>query len=497
VSLISLDNPRDSAERVVSELLRVPPAADELGRVFAEHGHRLHLVGGSVRDALLGRPDSAAPAAAAGSSTPPDLDFTTDARPERVLEITRGWAEATWEAGIAFGTVGLARRGLRFEITTYRSEAYDRRSRNPTVTYGESLEADLSRRDFTVNAMAVSVPGHDFVDLFGGMADLARGVLRTPASPEASFDDDPLRILRAARFEAVLGLTPVPDLVAAMRSRADRLAIVSPERIRDELRKLMLAPDPVAGLERLVEIGVAEIVLPEVAAMRMEIDEHHQHKDVYAHTLTVLRQAIALEEPGAPDEVLRWAALLHDIGKPRTRRHIPGGRVSFHHHEVVGRDMTRRRLAALHFPKDVTDAICQLVYLHLRFHGYGSGEWTDAAVRRYVHDAGPYLSRLHKLVRSDCTTRNKRKAAMLARTYDSLEERIADLAAREEIAAIRPELSGDDIMALLGLKPSRLVGQARAHMLEHRFERGLVGREAAEAELFRWAREHEVPIPGE
>jgi len=497
VSLISLDNPRDSAERVVSELLRVPPAADELGRVFAEHGHRLHLVGGSVRDALLGRPDSAAPAAAAGSSTPPDLDFTTDARPERVLEITRGWAEATWEAGIAFGTVGLARRGLRFEITTYRSEAYDRRSRNPTVTYGESLEADLSRRDFTVNAMAVSVPGHDFVDLFGGMADLARGVLRTPASPEASFDDDPLRILRAARFEAVLGLTPVPDLVAAMRSRADRLAIVSPERIRDELRKLMLASDPVAGLERLVEIGVAEIVLPEVAAMRMEIDEHHQHKDVYAHTLTVLRQAIALEEPGAPDEVLRWAALLHDIGKPRTRRHIPGGRVSFHHHEVVGRDMTRRRLAALHFPKDVTDAICQLVYLHLRFHGYGSGEWTDAAVRRYVHDAGPYLSRLHKLVRSDCTTRNKRKAAMLARTYDSLEERIADLAAREEIAAIRPELSGDDIMALLGLKPSRLVGQARAHMLEHRFERGLVGREAAEAELFRWAREHEVPIPGE
>ncbi len=229
--------------------------------------------------------------------------------------------------------------------------------------------------------------------------------------------------------------------------------------------------------------------------MRMEIDEHHQHKDVYAHTLTVLRQAIALEEPGEPDEVLRWAALLHDIGKPRTRRHIPGGRVSFHHHEVVGRDMTRRRLAALHFPKDVTDAICRLVYLHLRFHGYGEGEWTDAAVRRYVHDAGPQLTRLHKLVRSDCTTRNRRKAAALSRTYDSLEERIADLAAREEIAAIRPELSGDDIMALLGLAPSRLVGQARAHMLEFRFECGLVGREAAEAELFRWAREHEVPIP--
>ncbi|MCM3924034.1 CCA tRNA nucleotidyltransferase [Frankia sp. AiPs1] len=487
--MISLDNPRDSAERVVSELLRVPPAADELGRVFAAHGHLLHLVGGSVRDALLGRPATGA------TGAPADLDFATDARPERVLEITRGWAEATWEAGIAFGTVGLARRGLRFEITTYRSEAYDRKSRNPTVTYGDSLEADLSRRDFTVNAMAVSVPGHDFVDLFGGMADLARGVLRTPASPQASLDDDPLRILRAARFEATLKLTPVPELVEAMRARTERLAIVSPERVRDELRKLILAADPVAGLERLVEIGVADIVLPEVAAMQMEIDEHHQHKDVYAHTLTVLRQAIALEEPGAPDEVLRWAALLHDIGKPRTRRHVPGGRVSFHHHEVVGRDMTRRRLAALHFPKDVTDAICRLVYLHLRFHGYGEGEWTDAAVRRYVHDAGPQLTRLHKLVRSDCTTRNRRKAAALSRTYDSLEERIADLAAREEIAAIRPELSGDDIMALLGLAPSRLVGQARAHMLEFRFECGLVGREAAEAELFRWAREHEVPIP--
>jgi poly(A) polymerase len=489
--VISLDNPRDSAERVVSELLRVPPAADELGRLFEEHGHRLHLVGGSVRDALLGRPVSDA------SGAPADLDFATDARPERVLEIIRGWAEATWEAGIAFGTVGLARRGLRFEVTTYRSEAYDRRSRNPAVTYGDSLEADLSRRDFTVNAMAVSVPSHDFVDLFGGMADLARGVLRTPAGPEASFDDDPLRILRAARFEAALGLTPVPELVEAMRSRADRLAIVSPERVRDELRKLVLAPDPVAGLERLVEVGIADVVLPELSAMRMEIDEHHQHKDVYAHTMTVLRQSMALEEPGAPDEVLRWAALLHDIGKPRTRRHIPGGRVSFHHHEVVGRDMTRRRLAALRFPKDVTDAICQLVYLHLRFHGYGSGEWTDAAVRRYVHDAGPELGRLHKLVRSDCTTRNRRKAAALARTYDSLEERIAELAACEEIAAIRPELSGDDIMALLGLSPSRLVGQARAHMLEFRFERGLVGREAAEAELLRWAREHEVPVPGE
>jgi poly(A) polymerase len=281
-----------------------------------------------------------------------------------------------------------------------------------------------------------------------------------------------------------------------MRDAADRLRIVSPERIRDELRKLLLAADPVAGLERMVGLGIADIVLPEVPALRMEIDEHHQHKDVYTHTLTVLRQAMALEEPGAaPDEVLRWAALLHDIGKPRTRRHIPGGGVSFHHHEVVGRDMTRKRLAALRFPKDVADAVCQLVYLHLRFHGYGTGEWTDAAVRRYVHDAGPHLSRLHKLVRSDCTTRNRRKAAALERSYDSLEERIAALAAREEIDAIRPELSGDDIMALLGLRPSKLVGAARAHMLEFRFEHGLVGRAAAEAELFRWARDNGVPVP--
>jgi poly(A) polymerase len=344
--------------------------------------------------------------------------------------------------------------------------------------------------------MAVSVPGHTFVDLFGGMADLSRGVLRTPGAAADSLDDDPLRILRAVRFEAALGLTPAPELVEAMRARAGRLGIVAPERVRDELRKLVVADDPVAGLTRMVDVGVADVVLPELPALRMEIDEHHQHKDVYTHTLTVLRQAIALEDPAeGPDEVLRWAALLHDVGKPRTRRHVEGGGVSFHHHEVVGRDMARRRLAALRFPKDVADAICLLVFLHLRFHGYGKGEWTDAAVRRYVHDAGPQLARLHKLVRSDCTTRNQRKAAALARTYDSLEERIAALAAREEIDAIRPELSGDDIMALLDLVPSKLVGRARAHMLDHRFEHGLVGREAAEAELFRWARANDVPIP--
>jgi poly(A) polymerase len=489
--VISLDNPRDSAERVVADLLKVPPLADELGRIFAAHGHTLHLVGGTVRDALLGRLTGAG-----GTGGAPDLDFTTDARPERVLEMTRGWAEATWEAGIAFGTVGLARRGARLEVTTYRAESYERDSRNPTVSYGDSLDGDLARRDFTVNAMAVSVPDHQFVDLFGGMADLSRGVLRTPGPPEVSLDDDPLRILRAIRFEAQLGLTPTPELIAAMTARAQRLAIVSPERVRDELRKLIVAKDPVTGLTRLVDVGVAQVVLPELPALRMEIDEHFQHKDVYAHTVTVLRQAIELEDDG-PDEVLRWAALLHDIGKPRTRRHLGGGGVSFHHHEVVGRDMTRRRLAALRFPRDVADAITQLVLLHLRFHGYGTGDWTDSAVRRYVHDAGPQLRRLHKLVRSDCTTRNKKKAAMLARHYDSLEERIAALAAQEEISAIRPELSGDDIMEILALKPSRLVGEARQHMLDFRFDMGLVGREPAVAELLRWARERGVPIPGE
>ncbi|WP_349305936.1 CCA tRNA nucleotidyltransferase [Pseudofrankia sp. DC12] len=517
-------------------MLKVPALADELGRIFAAHGHRLHLVGGSVRDALLGditpaastssaRPAATSPASTTGTApakTPgsaaarapgtssarapgtsparaavevPDLDFTTDARPERVLEITRGWAEATWEAGIAFGTVGIARAGTRLEVTTYRAESYDRGSRNPTVSYGDSLEADLLRRDFTVNAMAVSVPDHEFVDLFGGMADLARGVLRTPGPPEVSLDDDPLRILRAIRFEAKLGLAPAPELVEAMRARVDRLRIVAPERVRDELRKLVVSADPARGLGRLVDIGAAAVVLPELPALRMEIDEHHQHKDVYTHTLTVLRQAIELEDDG-PDEVLRWAALLHDIGKPRTRRHAAGGGVSFHHHEVVGRDMTRKRLAALRFPKDVGDAITLLVFLHLRFHGYGTGEWTDAAVRRYVHDAGPQLGRLHKLVRSDCTTRNKRKAAMLARHYDALEERIAALAAQEEISAIRPELSGDDIMEILGLRPSRLVGEARQHMLDFRFDMGMVGRDAAVAELLRWASAKGLEIPG-
>jgi poly(A) polymerase len=485
VSRFRLDDPDDPSARAVRGLLAVPAEADELGRRFAAAGHALHLVGGTVRDALLGRTDVV------------DYDFATDARPEQVLTLVRGWAEAVWDVGIAFGTVGLQRRGIRYEVTTYRSESYDRSSRNPEVVYGESLDDDLRRRDFTINAMAVSVPDHEFVDLFGGLADLGRKVLRTPDSPEMSFDDDPLRILRAARFVAQLGLTPADELVAAMRSRAERIGIVAPERVRDELSKLMLAPDPVAGLTLLVDTGVAAVVLPEIPALRMEIDEHHQHKDVYAHSLAVLRNAMALEgRLGGPDLEVRVAALLHDIGKPRTRAHLPGGGVSFHHHEVVGASMTRRRLRALHFPKAFADDVARLVELHLRFHGYGRGEWTDSAVRRYVTDAGPLLEKLHVLVRSDCTTRNRRKAAALARTYDDLEERIARLTAEEDLKAVRPDLDGDAIMALLGVPPGPVVGQAWRYLKELRLEEGPLGPEEATGRLLTWAKEQGISPAG-
>ena len=470
----------DAQANAVRELLRVSPVAGELGERFAAGGHALHLVGGSVRDALLGRLGE-------------DLDFTTDARPERVLELVAGWAEATWETGIAFGTVGVQRRGFRIEITTYRAEAYDRTSRNPQVSYGDSLEQDLVRRDFTVNAMAVALPDWKapdaFVDLHGGLDDLAAGVLRTPGTPQASFDDDPLRMLRAARFAAQLGFTVAPDVVAAMRDMAERLEIVSVERVADELNKLLCGAHPRAGLELLVDTGLAEHVLPELPALRLEIDEHHQHKDVYDHTLQVLERAMALEEDG-PDLVLRMAALLHDIGKPRTRRKEPGGGVSFHHHEVVGAQMAKRRLKALKYPKDVTSAVVLLTELHLRFHGYGqpgTSAWTDSAVRRYVTDAGEQLSRLHKLVRSDCTTRNRRRAAALAAAYDDLERRIAVLAEQEELGRIRPDLTGDDIMELLGVPPGPVVGKAYKHLLELRMEHGPLPREEAVAALRAWA----------
>ncbi|MGH8835702.1 MAG: CCA tRNA nucleotidyltransferase [Actinomycetes bacterium] len=454
--------------------MRVAPVADELGRRCAGAGHELALVGGSVRDARLGRLGQ-------------DLDFATDARPEEVLALVKGWADAWWEVGIAFGTVGARKGDVVVEVTTYRDEVYRSDSRKPEVSYGRSLDEDLRRRDLTVNAMAVTVPGKEFVDPFGGLADLAAGLLRTPGRPEDSFDDDPLRMLRVARFAAQLGFAVDPAVEAAMTAMAERIDIVSAERVRDELAKLVCAPQPRAGLALLVRTGLADRVLPELPRLALEIDEHHRHKDVYEHTLTVLEQAITLEEPDqSPDFVLRFAALMHDVGKPKTRRLEPDGRVSFHFHEVVGANLTRARMRALKFDRPTTEDVSRLVGLHLRFHGYGSGEWTDSAVRRYVRDAGPLLSRLHKLTRSDCTTRNRRKAEALARTYDHLEARIAALQAQEELDAIRPDLDGDEIMQLLGLQPGPLVGRARRHMLELRLDAGPMEHEAAVAALMAW-----------
>ncbi|HEY6478892.1 MAG TPA: CCA tRNA nucleotidyltransferase [Streptosporangiaceae bacterium] len=470
-------------------LASVSPLADELGAVFARAGHALALVGGPVRDAFLGRPYG-------------DLDLTTDAPPQRVLELTRGWADQVWTIGIDFGTVGLRKGSDTFEITTYRSEHYERGSRKPEVQYGTSLADDLSRRDFTVNAMAARLPGYELVDPYGGLADLKAGLLRTPASPQESFDADPLRILRGARFTAQLGFTISPEVRAAMTELAPRLAIVSAERVGSELAKLLLAPrpgGPSAGIALLVESGVADQVLPEIANLQLETDEHFRHKDVYQHSLTVLDQAIGLERRYGlkQDLVLRLAALLHDIGKPGTRSRLPDGRVAFHHHEMVGAKMARRLLQRLRFPKDVTADVSRLVGLHLRFHGYGAGEWTDSAVRRYVTDAGPLLSRLHALTRADCTTRNQAKAQRLARAYDSLEERIAELAEREELAAIRPDLDGNDIMAILRIPPGPLVGQAYAYLRELRLEHGPLGREQAVQELLGWAAEVGVAAAGE
>ncbi|MGW7542911.1 CCA tRNA nucleotidyltransferase [Streptomyces sp. NPDC054770] len=467
-------------QRAVSELLRVAPVADDLARRFQEAGFSLALVGGSVRDALLGRLGN-------------DLDFTTDARPEDVLKIVRPWADAVWEVGIAFGTVGVQKdarvgdavRSFQIEVTTYRSEAYDRTSRKPEVSYGDSIEEDLVRRDFTVNAMAVALPEKEFIDPHGGLEDLARGVLRTPGTPEDSFSDDPLRMMRAARFAAQLDFEVAPEVVAAMKDMAGRLEIVSAERVRDELNKLVLSAHPRKGLTLLVDTGLADHVLPELPALRLESDEHHRHKDVYDHTLIVVEQAMALEENG-PDLTLRLAALLHDIGKPRTRRFEKDGRVSFHHHEVVGAKMTKKRMTSLKYSNELVKDVSQLVELHLRFHGYGTGEWTDSAVRRYVRDAGPLLNRLHKLTRSDCTTRNKRKAVALSRAYDGLEQRIAELQEKEELDAIRPDLDGNQIMEILGIRPGPEVGKAYKHLLELRLENGPMGYDAAVAALKVW-----------
>ena len=464
--------------RRVDAVLQRHPVLLEVGRRFADAGHELALVGGPVRDALLGRPVT-------------DLDFTTTASPDQIEEIVGSWADAVWDIGRDFGTIGLRKGDEQLEITTYRSDAYDTTSRKPQVAFGDSLEGDLSRRDFTVNALALRLPDASFVDVFDGLRDLEREVLRTPVTPEQSFDDDPLRMMRAARFVSQLGFGVDPGVVTAMREMAGRLEIVSAERVRDELVKLLCGEHPVAGIRLLVETGLADLVVPEIPALALERDEHHRHKDVYEHSLTVLEQAIALEDrlrPDAavPDLVIRLAAILHDIGKPRTRKFQDGGVVTFHHHDVVGAKMTRKRMKALRFSNDQIEQVSKLVELHLRFHGYGEGEWTDAAVRRYVRDAGDQLERLHILTRADCTTRNARKAARLQRTYDDLEARIARLAEQEELDAMRPDLDGNQIMAILGVGPGREVGEAYRFLLDLRMDRGPLGEEQATEALRAW-----------
>ena len=467
----------DAQRAVTAELDRIAPVIDELGERFAQAGHELALVGGPVRDAMLGRQHN-------------DLDFTTSARPAQTEALLKGWADAIWDVGRAFGTIGCRKGEWQVEITTYRSEAYDPGSRKPSVDFGDTLAGDLGRRDFTVNAMAVLVPGRVVEDPYGGVVDLAHRVLRTPGRPEDSFSDDPLRMLRAARFAAQLGFGVDPAVVAAMTAMAGRIEIISAERVRDELVKLVCAPYPRRGLRLLVDTGLAALVLPELPALALERDEHHRHKDVYEHTLTVLEQAIDLEPRlpgGGPDFVTRFAALMHDVGKPRTRRFVDDGTVTFHHHDVVGAKMTRKRMKALRFSNDEIDAVATLVELHLRFHGYGTGEWTDAAVRRYVRDAGDQLERLHVVTRADCTTRNQRKADRLRRTYDDLEARIARLREQEELDSLRPDLDGNQIMDILGIGPGREVGEAYKHLLELRMDRGPMSEEDGRAALLEWA----------
>lgn len=452
---------------------------DRLADLFAAAGHEFYLVGGSVRDALRGQLGE-------------DLDFTTSARPDEIEALVRQLTRTVWDVGRDYGTIACQLKdpaGTRLvEITTFRADTYREESRKPEVVFGDHLGGDLIRRDFTVNAMALDMATDELLDPFGGLADLADHVIRTPAAPELSFSDDPLRMMRAARFTSQLGFLCVPEVVDAMTAMASRLSIVSAERVRDELVKLLLTDDPRPGLDLLVQTGIAEIVLPELPALQMERDEHNRHKDVYQHSLIVLAQAIELEKQRGhePDIINRLAALLHDIGKPATRRFEPGGKVSFHHHDVVGAKLARKRMQALHFSNEQIKAVAKLIELHLRFHGYGEGNWTDSAVRRYVRDAGDQLERLHILTRSDCTTRNVRKAQRLQRAYEELEWRIEALAEQEELDAMRPDLDGEQIMATLGIAPGPLVGRAYKFLLEKRIDEGPLGAERAREELRAW-----------
>ena len=451
----------------------------DIGERFTAAGHDIALVGGPVRDALLGR---------VGAT--PDLDFATAARPEVIIELLTGLASAIWDVGIRFGTVGARIAGYECEITTYRTEHYDRDSRKPVVDFGDTLAGDLGRRDFTVNALALRLPQMQLVDLFTGIADLENYLLRTPGRAQDSFDDDPLRIMRAARFVAQHGFRVSDDVREAMHEQAERITIVSAERVREEFMKTLMAPDPRAGLELLVDTGVTDWILPELPALRLAEDEHHRHKDVYEHSLMVLEQAIDMEtmhDPvSGPDPVLRLAALLHDIGKPKTRKFEKDGGVSFHHHEMVGARMVRKRMKAMRFSNETTEQVARLVELHLRFHGYGTGEWTDSAVRRYVRDAGEQLVQLHKLTRADSTTRNKRRAAALQQAYDGLENRINVLEQEEELASLRPDLDGAAIMRILNLPPGPVVGEAYRFLMDLRLDRGPLGEEQATQALLAW-----------
>ena len=465
-----------AAQLAISTLIKQAPEATNLAIAFKAAGFKLALVGGPVRDAILGRLGN-------------DLDFTTDAHPKDCEKILNKWADSVWDIGAAFGTVAGKKGDITVEITTYRSESYELDSRKPNVEFGKTIEADLARRDFTINAMALELTTDEptFIDLYNGVDDLQGKLIKTPGKPEDSFSDDPLRMMRAARFMSQLNFTIDPAVIAAIKSMTARLEIISAERIRDEFIKIIMSDNPRLGITLLVETGLAEIFLPEIPKLKLEIDEHHHHKDVYEHTLTVLEQAIALEERlGGPNLTLRLAALLHDIGKPKTKELITGGGVSFHHHEVVGSRLCKERMKKLRFDNHIIKDVAQLVFLHLRFHGYGNGEWTDSAVRRYVRDAEELLIHLHLLTRADCTTRNQKKAEGLAKTYDQLEERIALLMEQEELDKIRPDLSGEQIMEILSIKPSPAVGKAYDFLLELRLEHGPLGEEKAKAELLNW-----------
>ena len=471
-----------AGELAIRSLIERAPLASSLAEAFKKEGFRLALVGGPVRDAIIGRLGN-------------DLDFTTDAHPHQTKKILKSWADNTWDTGILFGTVAGKRGDTTVEVTTYRTEKYEEDSRNPDVEFGDTIEGDLSRRDFTVNSMALELTGAkpEFIDPFDGLGDLGKRILRTPVSAKQSFSDDPLRMMRAARFASQLNFEIHPDVLDAMSSMASRISIISAERVREEFTKLLMSSHPRVGITILVDTGLAELVLPEIPKLRLEIDEHHHHKDVYEHSITVLEQAIAQEDRlGGPNLVIRLAALLHDIGKPKTRNLLEGGGVSFHHHEVVGARLSKNRMKALRFDNDTIDAVETLVALHLRFHGYGDGEWTDSAVRRYVRDAGELLTHLHVLTRADCTTRNAKKADRLARIYDGLEARIAKLAEEEELSKIRPDLDGAQVMSLLGIKPSADVGKALDFLIELRMEHGPLGEERATEELIQWwkARRH-------